>query len=447
VAGNVDPLMLAELQQETPQVCWGLELYLPGGTERYAFQDVSSETRGLFRGQITQWGDIESGGSVDHQLVLPSLGDTTIEDLDKRFSNRIAIYGAAALRGSRAVATMMSPRVPESAYFTAFDGFLRTWSKAGHGLLTLSFDAKTKALTSKFPKIPLLASDFPNVADRSLYGGHWPRLLYGFHDSRGSTDAGMIPCPFVDKLRNWSLVSLGWTNPVRVHKNKVLRPTSEYTVLHPLIGGRLYTLIQWVAPLATTDVVTADVIGYEDAGDGSGALLTGVNALKHLVVNQLYGDWQGGASLADASAPVSTAHFAAVQSWLVSQGWARVSGRYGGDRQTTGLDAINEFAQGRVFPTFTWDSKLAVAVDDHHATALHHDGAGLVRWDLDLVGAQPFALNWDDSRLFDRVSFSYVYSEEKGGYAQTGEVRDLSAADEAAGSLQLPWSHASYVEA
>ncbi len=434
------PAMLAELQRETPQICWGLELYLPGGTERYAFLDVSSETRGLFRGDITQWGDIERGGSVDHNLVLPSLGDTTIGDVEKRFSKRLASYGAAALKGSRAVATMLSPRVPEASWFVAFDGMLRTWGIPEQGLFTLAFDAKTKALQGKFPKLGILPSDFPNVADRSLYG-KWPRLLYGYHDSRGSTDAGMIPCPFIDKLRNWYLVSHGWTNPVRVYKNKLLQ-TSGYTVLHQLLTGRLYTLIQFTAPLAATDVVTADVIGFDAVGDGTGALLTGVNALKHLVVHFLYGDWQSGPWLADATAPVSTAHFAAAQAWLVSQGWDRVSGRYGGDRQTTGLDAINEFAQGRVFPTFTWDSKLAVAVDDHHPPAVHHDGTGLVRFDLDLVGEKPFRMDWDDAGLCDRVTCSYLYAEEPGKYVFTAEVRDLSLSDESAGTLNLPWSHA-----
>lgn len=440
--GNISANLLAELQAPDSQATFLLEVQLPGGTKRWARGPVNSKSQGAYLDRITQWGTITNSAG-DCSLELPQMGETTIRDLDKDFSTVVAKYGKAAVRNSRSIARLMSPRLAFADWYTAFDGYLADWTMPELLHYTLSFNPKDQPLKGSFPKTPLLQSDFPNVLDRTLYN-QWVRLIYGIHDSRGSTDRGMVPCPYVDRFKFWFLVCHGWAKSIdRVYLDGVQKDSSFYTVLHPLVNGRTYTVIKWNSDPGTS-AVTADVQGYEVAGDGSGQLLTGTNALKHLIVNFLYNDYQGGVWLSDGTAPLSTAHWTAARTFLTDLGWQRASRSYGGQRQTIGLDAINEFAKSKqLFPFFTDAGLLAISADDFRTTTLWQDGTGLIRMQPDMVGPKPLTTAYINSGLADRVAVSHLYSEEQGAYIQNLEVRDLGISEQSPFPLPMPWSHAS----
>lgn len=448
--GQLAATMLAELQRLDSAAFPFLELYLPSPltTRRYAGWPVASASLGGMSGKVINWGVIRRQVSDrDNSLTLNDT-DVTIEDTDGSFVSALETL-QHTMRGARATIKIGSDRVSVSDWVTVFDGFIDKWSMKSALIWNLELHPNDRFVLGPFPKVPILASDFSSVVDKTIYGEFVP-IIYGIHDSRGSSDAGMVPCPYVDTINFRYLVSHGWVTVDRVYNDAsgtfTLISSADYTVTHRTINGRLYTMIDWDAPGLANDVtVQADVTGYENVGDGSGTTLTGVNALKHLIVNFMFGDYQGGNWLADGTAPVSTTTFSTVQTYLTDLGWEKVSVRYGGEQQTVGRDAINEFCKSlQLYVFFTRAGLLGVAKDDHRSTTLWYDQPQMVRYDKDEKGDDgSLQLDYDRDSLIDRLSVQYIYNSSDGKYVQTLEVRDLSSTEPAPDSLELPWSNAS----
>lgn len=448
--GQLTASMLAELQRLDCSAFPFLELYLPSplATRRYASWGVSSTSLGTMAGKVISWGNIRRQVSDrDNSLVLNDT-DVTIEDTDGSFVSALETL-QHTMRGARATIKIGSPNVAAANWVTVFDGFVDKWSMKSALVWNLELHPNDRYLLGPFPKTPILAGDFPNVLDKTIYGEYVP-IIYGIHDSRGSSDAGMVPCPYVDTINFRYLVAHGWVTVDRVYNDAtgafILISASDYTVTHRTINGRLFTMIDWDAPGLADDVtVQADVTGYESVGDGSGTTLTGVNALKHLIVNFMFGDYQGGNWLADGTAPVSTTTFSTVQTYLTDLNWQKVSVRYGGGSQTEGRSAVNEFCQTlQLNAFFTRAGLLGVAKDDHRSTTLWYDQPQLVRYDRDEKGDDgSLQLDYDRDSLIDRLSIQYIYNSSDQKYVQTLEVRDLGSTEPAPDGLELPWSHAS----
>lgn len=446
MAGNLSSAMLTELRSPGKTVIPILRLFLTAGTRNYSSVDAASVTLGRIVGKVMPggWGPIQrSVSDRDNNLSLNSC-TVQIEDTDRTFSSLLEDSNANTLRGTRALIQLASPNVTPANWATLFDGYLESWAMASQFVWTLTIHPNDQPLLGVFPKTGVLASDFPNVGDKTVYGEFVP-VLWGVHDSRGSSDGGMVPCPYVDRINFRYLVSHGWTTVDRVYKNGAGISASDYAVTHPTINGRLYTLITIDAPGYTADdVVTADVTGYESVGDGSGTTLTGVDALIHALDNFVFGDYQGGNWVAaGTNAPIATSLMTTCQSFLTDMGWEKVSHRYGGENQTTGMQLVADFCTAlQLYAFFTRDGLLAAAADDHRSTTLWYDAPRWLRYDTIEVG-DSFKLDYDRMSITDRINIQYVYDSAGGKYVQNSEVRDLSIAENNATDLQLSWSHAS----
>ena len=444
MAGLLSAAMLAEVRRPDAQLANMFELQLASGTRRAADRTIASATLGPMPGKVLRWSQARRAVSDrDGGMQLNDL-DLDYLDVDGSFRKLLASAERHSLRGTRAVCKLISPRVVPSDWFTFYDGVLKKKDLAGPQVWKLVLHPNDQPLRGVFPKLRVLQADFPNAGDKTIYGGY-PPVIYGEHDSRASTDGGMVPCSYVDRIGFRYLVALGWVTVNRVYKDGI-GVSSGYSVTHPTINGRLYTLIDFVADQGVDAVITADVTGYESVGDGSGSTLTGANALKHLLVNFVYGDWQAGAWLLDATAPVHTSSFSSVQSILNTLNWQKRSRRYGGASQTAGLDAIAEFCTDLPLKAFfTWTGQIAVGLDDHRTTTLWYDAPRWVRWDRHDLGAEgSLRIGYDDSSICNRVSGQFVRDSVRDAYAQTLEVRDLSVTSEdAAADLPMPWAHAS----
>lgn len=444
--------MLTELQRPDGSAFPYLELYFPSPltTRRYASYPIASTSLGTMAGKVVNWGVIRRMVSDRDNSMVLSDTDVTIEDTDGSFVSALETL-QQTVRGARAVIKIGSPNVAAASWATVFDGLVDKWSMKSALVWNLELHPNDRALLGPFPKTPILPGDFAKVGDKTLYGQYVP-IIYGIHDSRGSTDAGMVPCPYVDTINFRYLVAHGWVTVDRVYNDAsgafLLISAADYTITHRTINGRLYTMIDWDAPGLAADVtVQADVTGYEATGDGSGALLTGVNAIKHLLVNFVYGDYQGGNWLADATAPVSTTTFSTVQTYLTDLAWQKVSARFGGESQTKGADAVNEFCRTlQIYVFFTRAGLVGVAKDDHRSTTLWYDQPQWVRYDRDEKGDDgSLGIDYDRDSLIDRLSIQYIFNSADGDYVQTMEVRDLGSTETAPDSLEMPWSHASLV--
>jgi len=441
--------MLAELKASGNSVVPILTLYFDGGPRAYSSVGGHSDTvaasgdYAYIRGNVIQWGALErSVSDRDNQLTLNS-ATVQIEDTDAEFSSLLEDGDSANRRGTRALIQLASRNVDPTDWSTLFDGYLANWSMSGLFQWTLEISPKDQPLINpSFPKTPILAIDWPSVGDRTLYGEYVP-LIYGIHDSRGSSDNGMVPCLYVDRLGFRYLVAQGWVTVDRVYVDGI-QTGSGFTITRPTINGRLFTLIDFTADQGDAEI-TADVQGYESQGDGGGTLLTGVDCLQHALVNFVYGDYQGGLWASVGSVPINTTAFTTVQSFLTDMGWQKVSRRFGGPDKTSGMELIGDICRSlQLMAFFTRDGLISVAADDHRTTTLWYDEPRWLRFDEYEVG-DSFRLDYDRDSIIDRLSVQYIYSETDGKFVQTMEVRDHSITEENADELALTWSNASLV--
>ena len=441
--GLLSAAMLAELQTNSRSAFAVVTITLPGGTAfRIAVVPIGVATVGQYHSKVTRWANITRQlSSRDGGLQLSTAG-VTFEDTDRTFSSNLASYGIEAMRGAAFGIAIGSANVTLANWFSAFVGTVETVKMDSPHVWTVTAQSAQQALREgRFPKTPILPGDFPRVADKAAYGLRVP-IIYGVHDSRGSGDAGLVPCLYVDTLNLRYLMAQGWVTVDRVYSDGVLKTlTSDYTVEHETVNGRLYTLLTFNAD-QTDKAVTADVTGYESVGDGSGLTLTGMDALAHLLTQWIYGDYQGGLWAATTST-INAASFSAVQTILSNLGAQKVSMRYGGDEQgTLGMDAINSFCKSlRVDAFYTGLGKLAVCFNNPFDTTLYYDDPRLVRYDRDELA--PLALEWDKSRFATRVLTSFLYSPAAGAFVQKLEVKDCSATEDVQADLALDWSYRS----
>jgi hypothetical protein len=448
MAGLLSAAMLAELRASSKTVIPILRLFFTAGTRSYDQVGQSSTTLGTIYGKVVTWGPISRVVSDRENQLTLSTCTVVISDTDAEFSSMLEDSNAGSLRGARALIQLTSPNVAPAGWTTLFDGYLEKWQMTALFQWTLTLHPNDQPLVNKsFPKTPILAIDWPNVADKSVYGEFVP-VHYGIHDSRGSTDMGMVPCPYVDRLGGRFLVQHGWAKDVpRVYDDSsgafALKSTSLYTITHPTINGRLFTLIDYVTPPAVTVQVRADVEGCEATGDGSGATLTGADCLKHALVNFVYGDYQGGNWASVGSVPVSASAFTTAQSFLTDMGWQKVSRRFGGTVQTTGMQLIGDFCRSlQLSAFFTRDGLIAVAAEDHRVTTQWYDEPRWLRYDLHEVG-DTFRPDYDRGSIIDRLTVSYIYNSAEEKFVQVLEVRDTSITEQNADALELLWSNAS----
>ena len=439
--------MLAAVLARKP-IFWLWEIAFPDGIYRLAFTPTASAGLGQYHGRVVSSAPIDRGVPVRQFALELSRTAITFECTNHDLQRVLEGSGAHNVRGSTFVAKIgaRDPTVPYTDYFTAFSGIVDAPGRAGPLRWQLSAHSDDQPLRAKPKFTPILQSDFPSVQNPEIYGESAP-WIYGFHDSVAAGDTGMVPCPYVDNVGFRYLVCLGWAKSVdRVYKDGALVSSANYAITHPTIGGRLYTLIDFTSDQGDTAVITADVQGYEVTGDGSGALLTGVDVLKHWLSNFVYGDWPVGATgglwLATASV-INTTHFTTAQSFLTEMGWEKVSGYIGGTAKPAARDVFDEFCRSlRLYAFFTNLGKLAVLPDDHRTVTLWHDSPRHFRWDLHEVGGSFDVPPYDRAGLATRLQVEYLHSETAGQYVQKIEVRDNSITEDAPASLALPWSHA-----
>jgi hypothetical protein len=389
-----------------------------------------------------RWANISrKTSSRDGGLQLSTSG-VSFDDADQVFGKNLATYGIEAMRGAAYGIAIGSGNVSVGDWFSAFVGTVEGVQMDSPFVWTVDAQSGHQILREgRFPKTPILQSDWPNVFDKAYYGLRVP-ILYGVHDSRGSGDAGLVPCLYVDTLGFRYLVSLGWVTVDRVYSDGVLKTvTSDYTVDHTTINGRLYTLVNFISD-QTDNVVTADVTGFESVGNGSGSTLTGMDALAHLYTNFIKGDYQAG-NWASTDGDINTTSFSAVQTILAGRGAQKVSQRFGGDEKgTLGMDAVNSFCKSlRVDAFHTGLGKLAVAFNNPFDTTLSYSGTRLVTYDKAEIS--PLRLVWDKTRFATRVLASFLFSPAAGAFVQKIEVADLSASESVQADLSLDWSYRS----
>lgn len=422
--GRFSPDFLAAVRGvRNPAVVPVATVYWPTGTRYYA-----SEPFLYFEQRIAEAGlDSVTTAVSERQSDLSSQPfRLSLEDKDGAITR--LLEGRLDPSRARVTARLALATLAEASWFTFFDGVLEDWSTQS-GVAVLSCRTDDLALEGVVPKAPLLPGSVPGLISASR--GIYAPIIYGIHDDQSLEGKGAIRCIPIDATTSstagkvW-LVGLGALKAVpRVYKNGTLKTlTTHYTVGTKLWGGATYTVVTMVEASVVGDEITCDVEGLTDAGDGSGALITGAaSQVKHFLVNFGYGDWRTGAWLPDAGAPIDVASVATADAF---------TGKFGGEgslyvggstEQQRVLDVFNGWLRSWPLIRARWsaDGKLGLRVLDHGS-----GGYLSVPWvQPERDELEPMRYETVAGQLVSRVSLSYLPGQRAGKLWQTLDLQDL----------------------
>lgn len=430
--GLLSAAMKAEIAKPYPEVYPLLTVSFPGGSKRVSSVAIASATLGMFEPRVLRW-DTLRRGVAERTNGLESVDfSVDVADTDRYFSGLLAGANGYGVRGSAFTLQLVSPNVIPADWFTLFAGILADWEQPRPLVWTWKFRPNDLALERPFPKTKISATDWPN-AERDARG-LYPNLPYGKITS--NLLGGAIRCPLVDITGCRYLVCAGWAKSVTTVFADGLA-TSGYSITHPLVGGRVYTVIDFTTTQGEAEI-TADIDGYETVGDGTGTLIENpADQLLHFLVNFVWGDYKTGAWLSSSTAPVDTTLFTAAAAFLTARGYkgSRVLG--GRSEPQQGLAALEQWcASVQACPFWRNNGKLAVKFPNPAASP--YPAAVIDSAQMNLDG-----LVYSSQDLVDRVAVSYLFDHVQEQFTQTLEVRDPGLPHEIGDSLELPWAYGS----
>jgi hypothetical protein len=430
-----------EAAKAAPDIVPILDITFPDAARRYSSVGAQSETLGQYRPLIEEWGTLRpQADSRGNRLSAPSLEVVIIDtpDSGRALTKLLGGSNRNTVRGSAAKARWASLNVSEPDWFTLCDWVLDRWVQEGmNWRLTLQPDESF--LDRKFPKQAINTAIWPKAHTDAL--GQYAPILYGRHDSLGADSeeapAGFVPTYYVDTSAFVYTPSIAWMKAVDKVYADGTEVTSGFSITHPVQGGIQWTAIDFVSDQGDA-VITCDVQGIEDEGDGTGTLITNpARQLEHLITNFILGDYRSGLW------PVSSTRldptlFAEAADFLDAMGQDG-SKQFGGD-QEKGIDAFNGWAVSEgLKPFWTLGGQLAVRPLDHRYERIYGDHPW---WKEEHEEGASFAIESDPENVTSRYSVEFVYDNAQGKFQRQLDVSDLSVetGEPIVESIERAWS-------
>lgn len=428
--GLLSTNLKARLQD--PQCSLAVLLELTISETTYYYSDTAFAALGAFYApKVLQWGSVRQSVR-DRSNRLESVStDVVIDDTDRSLE---ALFETLDISGSTAVVKLAEKTLASADWYTAFSGVIDTFDRVGGSMAwVLRLRSDDLALQRDLLRAPISQGDWPN-ADPEAYSLYAP-LLYGRHESSTFGGGGMVPCILVDTINNRYLICLGWAKTVvRVYVAGVA--TTSYTVTNPIVNGRQYTCVTFAASQGAS-AVTVDVHGYEDTGDGTGALIeTPAEVIRHLLSNFSFktytsGIWSAPITQIDSTSFITVGDFLAKFSHKASR---RIAA------QRTGQSELDAFCQSfNVFAYWTNTGKIGLAVEDHTVTAIYVSAPWM---QAPIHMLQDAGIAYESKALLDRVLMPFAHSDATDKFMGTLSVRDPLLSRQAPTTLELPYSAA-----
>ena len=426
--------MKTALERSSSGHAWVLELDVPGGIRRYSEAGYSSLARGHYLGRVLSWGAIQRTPTEAEGTLSAVQTQVTIDDTSREWAQLVEGASAESVQGSAATIYLAHPDVAFADWSTIFAGEIARKPWPGPLQASIVLRTSDRSLRSKVlrPAWEIQGIEFPEAPQDSL--NQFAGLLYGIHNSIFTTEEGMVPAPRVGAGQY--LLSAGWLKEVsRVYEDGSETVPSDYSITHPIIGGKLYTRIDFDSDPGVSVVVTADVQGYEATGDGSGVLIEDPpDQLAHALSNFIVGDWRQGDWLA-TNAIVDAASFATT--FFSDRG-------YSGSRHISQQVQASELLRGwadsiEVRMWWTPAGTLAIGVEDPTETSIYQSDPWL-RWERHAL--TPFKLSARDHKQTSDMLIHYAQGAVSGGYLQSLELVEPNAPVSVPVAYNQPWSSA-----
>jgi hypothetical protein len=250
--------------------------------------------------------------------------------------------------------------------------------------------------------------------------------------------------------------TLGFAAAVpRVYKNgTLLTLTTDYVLSYPIRGGKQFTSIDLVAAITAADIITCDIDGLEDVGDGSGQLITNlVDQHLHWLVNFAFADHRIGLWNDPADYPIDLDSFARCSDFAAAflpPGSQRFGGTAVSEKISDGQQRF--LGTGLCFrPYWSEHGELALGFIDHRFHGFTSPGfdsdvaAVFVRGLVEEIGTS-FGENDEASNLIGRVDMQALFGLDSDGRSrksfQNISVEDVSQENAGARSFALEDSEA-----
>jgi hypothetical protein len=429
--GRYSAAMLAEMQKPAPDVAFLLALGPIAGVT-YRFSDLGKTTPdGTWEDSVISWGGGFDVGVNTEENVLDSQNvEILLQDKDQDITKLLMGAHRHSVRGATAVVYLASRQVSSADWLELYRGRIETYSQPSQ--LVWSFTLARQNLPLQRESIPKPKINLSDWSTAALEVRDLPvPIIYGRISSANGENNGAIPCYYVDSAGFRYLVCAGWAKAIdTVYKDGVPVTVADYAVTHPVVNGRVYTVIDFTATQGTS-AITCDVQGYEAVGDGTGDLITDPAAVaQHLLVNWIFGDYKAGAWLSASTAPVDTTSFATT---FFSLREYQASVYIGAKRR--GIDVFNDMLRSfEARACWTLNGKIAWKVEDFTAWSY----ATFVLREDELGG---WSLQYPTSKLVDKIEAQYALTPTA-GYTQKLSVKDLGTLEDAPEAIELPYSPA-----
>jgi len=437
--GRLSTALRTELEKQAPEVAFLIAVTIAGTTYRWGALGEPGRIHagtGLYEPRVMSWGgEFARGVSIRQNTLEFSSLDILLNDTDQVLARIFEGANRNAVRGSTVVLYLASRNVGAGDWLTLYAGRVETVGQPSPLVWAVQVAPRDLPLhRESIPKATIGRPSWPN-ATLDVLDADVP-LIYGKHSSVGGTNTGAIPTKLVDQAGFRYLVCAGWAKALTIaYKDGVDVAASAYSITHPVVNGRLYTLIDFTATQGES-IITCDVEGLESVGDGSGTLISDPAAIaQHLIVNFIYGDWRTGAWLSPSTAPIDTTTFGTT--FFSARPNPIQASLYVATRRR-GLDVLNDFLvsfEAKAYWTF--DGKVALLVEDF-SNSSYVTGSFVLRED-EVTG---WTLARPVGTLVDRVEAEYGLAAVDGSYRQKLVVADLVTGEVAPDKIQLPYSAA-----
>jgi hypothetical protein len=384
-----------------------------------------------------------------------------LADRDRKITR--ILEGATDPKGSPCTLTWAAEGLAIADWHTCLSGiFDRPETANGGNAWRLFLRAQDAALQGTAPKAQILKAETPlaNTVNPP-WGSYWP-IVYGSHDAQALTGRGMVPAinwAFDAPSAQWRYAPcLAFAKSIpRVYKNGTLQTLGvHYALTHPIVGGKQITSIDLTSNPGADAVITCDIDGIEETGDGTGELiLNPVRQLEHFLTNFGFGDWRFGAWGSTTSQPIDTDSLAVSKSHAGTFGFEGAM-RLGGDTKTETISQIIErwlrsWLPYRGFWT-EGAGRFGLRPIDHRFAGYTSPGptVGTTTAALFFRGRvheldESFWYGKDTGKLIRRINLEYCYGGQDQKFFQSLAVQDVSQPQDVSDPYSLDFSSARIV--
>lgn len=410
-----------------------IEIVLDGTTYRFAGSTVASESAGLYKGLVTNWGSwSRHAGHSNFSLERPEF-QVEIFDEERVLQKVIGGPAKGTVRGSAFSRWWRSFYVPTADHYKAFDGIVQNYSARDRNY-SFRVSPDTAVLDSTL-KIPFLTkADFPTAPDAVVNQPLWI-VVGSFASGAVPNAAGMVKCvpATLDangKSLEW-IVSYGQGVITALYYDGV-KDTANWQFYLQQRGKNFYQMAHYVGgtnPVPTSQIFV-DLQGIRAEAPhvtGGGTTITNpAKAMRRILGHFAYGDGDmrpGVSWTSETGIPVATEIWDAAETYF-SDREDKMARVIRGDRTVSTI--FSEWCDDFSAVPFWSDGWKIGAIPENEGEVTIYQDTRHVAQKLGHALSE-LSMSTTRSRPVESIQVNYLLNEAAGEFAKSGLITDPRA--------------------